>query len=172
MSDAHSEELSSEPALVKAAMILNLIKFVGFADNGSSNSSSNTSGVMPLQLCLLNKSEEVSRALSTLNGKVVQERPLNVKVLEPPETSSNCHILYVPHDEAARFQSFDPASVTMMTISDIAGFAEHQGVVELHVEIGQRPAFLINLGAARKAHLKFPAQVLKLATMVYESLDN
>ena len=70
---------------VKAAMVYNVAKFVEWQGGGGSG---------PMLLCVYGRNPFGS-ALSSLNGKTVNGRPLSVKMISDPSEIEACQILYV-----------------------------------------------------------------------------
>lgn len=158
-----AEEISSDAASVKAALVFNLSKFVSFPE--SSFGSSDTH----LQLCLLDADDALGKALQALMGKKVQERTLDVFVSNDIARLTQCHMIFFSRQQESNFRKLQQtlSSTTVLTMSDIDNFANRGGGIELYVE-NSKPHFKVNVDSIKKARLAVSAQVLKLATIVHD----
>ena len=141
---------------VKAAYLFN---FARFAEWPVSKDDRN------LQLCLIGR-DDFGGSLAALEGKSVQSRTLRVRRVLLEEIDG-CHILFVSESERRRLAMILSMTETqsVLTVSDIDGFAEKGGMVGLQL-VDQRVQFDVNLGALYSANIKLPAQVLKLARLI------
>jgi hypothetical protein len=81
-----------------------------------------------------------------------------------------CQILYMGgwNSRELRRVTESLKGAPILTVSDVDGFAELGGMVQLRLERG-RMRFAINPAAAQRAHLALSAKLLSLAIIVKES---
>lgn len=103
----------------------------------------------------------------TMRGKTVHEKPLVVKRFASLEEAVQSHILFISASEESRLPRLlmllEQAQV--VTVSDIALFAERGGMIALRLE-DKKVRFDINVNAVERAGLKMSSQLLKLAKIV------
>jgi hypothetical protein len=84
-----------------------------------------------------------------------------------------CQVLYVTgvnvRQVHALVDSFKGAAV--LTVSDVHGFAEAGGIVQLRV-VGDKMVFSINPAAAQRVNLALSAKLMKLATLVKDGVPD
>lgn len=143
---------ADEDAL-KAAFIYNLLKFIELP-----RGTAETPGT-PLRLCLLGITENQERSLRMLNGRSAQGR--TIAVID--YAANGCHAVFAGDSVgAARLRAL--AEQGVLTI-DGPGAVDNEGMVGL-VNLEQRIRFEFNLGSARRANIRIPAQLLKLAARI------
>jgi len=150
----------ADDALVKTAFIYNFAKFTRWpletwADSGS-----------PLQLCTTGEDELVG-SLHHLDKETVGGRPVTISIFDPGLGPKACHILYVAASEHRHFTRFiqQTRDAPVLTISEIRGFADSGGIIQLYRD-RQQIRFKINLEVARDRGLNLSAQLLDLAELV------
>jgi hypothetical protein len=84
-----------------------------------------------------------------------------------PGDLSNCQFLFIPRSEAENLGTWltRAESRRLVTVSDIPGFAQLGGMIELPLE-GERVGIVINRSSARKSGFEFNAQLLRLARVI------
>lgn len=154
---ARSQGLTASDAQIKAAFVYNVAKFVEWPP------PSFTSPAAHLQLCVAGRGP-LPNLLSELDGKTVQGRQLNVQLHASSFDPIACHIVFFATGAAS-----PPADVlkalkglAVLTVSDIGGFVEQGGILELVLGDG-RLQFDVNLSAAQQGNLRLSVQLLKLA---------
>lgn len=146
-------------AQVKAAYVLNFAKFTGWpaAALGAGGA---------LQICVYGNAE-TSAAFTGIQGKSVQGRDVQVRLAPRPGDLSACHALYI--DGSERAQSAAALKMVsgrpILTVSDIEGFADAGGMLQL-VLVDGRIRFDANREAARSSGLQLRSQLLSLARMI------
>jgi hypothetical protein len=139
----------AEPNL-KAAIVFTLAKFAEWPASQQPGES--------VALCVQSAGESLNAAFSALDSKLVQGRPLRVRVLGARDDLAGCHIVFT--------SSRPPrAAAGRITVGDGPGFAEAGGMVGL-VKSNERVQLEMNLAAAAGAGIKFSSQVLRLAKLV------
>jgi hypothetical protein len=120
-----------------------------------------------LHYCVASGDGELWREAQALEKSQAQGHSIKVFQVTRPLEVNGCHTLYLPTDLAGPLEPYLAAAerAGALTVSDIAGFAEKGGMVEL-VLISGRYRFDINLGAVKRAHLYVNTNLLKLARSV------
>ena len=145
---------------VKGAMIYKILSYVEWpADLFSSENS-------PLTICVLG-SGPMESAIPLLNGQQQKGRPLMARKITYHEEAKKCNVMLINSSERpqlpALLDKIHP--LPLLTISDLNGFSESGGIIELGKE-GNRIRLEINLAAARQNRIKISSQLLKLARIV------
>jgi len=141
----------SEPAL-KAAIVFTLAKFTEWPAPQQPTDA--------LSLCVVAAPEQMNAAFNALDSKLVQGRPLRVRVLGARNDLAGCHIV---------FASAPPARTVpgRLTVGDAPRFAETGGMVGL-LTANDRVQLEVNVSAATSAGVKFSSQLLRLARVIGE----
>lgn len=143
---------------VKAAMVFNIAKFTEWP-----------SGVREtLKIAVIGKGP-FSGALEGLQGKLIRNRSIKVCRVESPSEVKGCQILVVTRSAESLMGAIALESRThsVLTISDIAGFAKSGGCVGF-IEADGQMRFEVNLSALQRARIQMSSQLLKLAKIVRE----
>jgi len=156
---AQGDAPEAGPHEVKAAFLMH---FVSFVEWGSERGA--------IRLCLIGE-DEVTGVLEMLAGRAVRERTL--EVLRPDDAAhlGSCDVLYLGGSEGARLAELAAvlgSARGVLTVSDIDGFVDAGGMIELVVD-GRRVRFDVNLAAARQSGLRISSKLLRLARRVQES---
>jgi hypothetical protein len=139
----------AEPNL-KAAIVFTLAKFAEWPAGQQPAES--------VSLCVVAAGEPLNSAFSALHSKLVQGRPMHVRLLGARDDLAGCHIVFT--------SSQPPRPVHgRLTVGDGPRFAEAGGMVGL-VTSNERVQLEMNLGVASGAGMKFSSQVLRLAKLV------
>lgn len=147
---------------VKAALLFKLPRFVYLPyleDNA------------PLTLCILD-SNPFGQALQTLAQTPVDGRTVQLHMPRSTSDAQACNLAFLPDSANARnalptrLQAL--AAYPMLTVSDIPGFAQAGGMVELadHPDDQGKVQIVINQSAAASQGIRFNAQLLRLATLL------
>jgi hypothetical protein len=104
-----------------------------------------------------------------MQGRQVQSREIQVRILTRADEWRDCHVLFIPAAEKARGETIlrALAQAPVLTVGDSEEFAQSGGIIGLKLRAG-RVRFDINLAAARKAGLSLSSQLLKLADTVQQ----
>ncbi len=149
---------SLEQARVKAAFVLNFMKFTAWQTGPVTASKT-------IVLCATD-SHPLAGQLHELEGREV--RDLQVRVVHrTADDSPPCDVIFVTRIDDATLNALrrEVAARPILTISDQTGFLEQGGMIEIKLVDG-RTRFDINLLAARAAGLTLSSQLLQLAERV------
>ena len=147
---------------IKAAFLLNFPKFIrwpqssGFAESNS------------LSVCLLGE-DSFGYALSTIDGRMVGKKQVELFYLDAPEQATGCDILFVSDSESEHLKTIGSVlqGSPVLTVSDIPGYADSTGIIEF-VRKGNRVSFRINLKNARREGFEINSSLLTLASEVVQ----
>jgi len=150
-------QTADEPSL-KAAFIYHFAKFTTWPADAFSNSP------QTISFCVIGKHELGTAFDSTLHGKTVAGRPVELKYLERLKKDDVCNVVYVAPSEKNRLKKIVETSAVghALTISDLDGFADAGGMIRL-VKVNDTIKFEINPRAAQDAGLKLSSALLDLA---------
>jgi hypothetical protein len=145
---------------VKAAMVLNFMKFVEWPASAFGSPGD------PIVLSALGD-DPVAASLSSLQGKTVSGRLVVVQMVPTPSELKRCHVVFVGASEKQRLGPVLRAvqGWPALTISDLDGFAGRGGMIGF-TRRDDRVGFEINDEAARKAGLQVSAKLLYLGKVV------
>lgn len=138
---------------MKAVLFYRLSQFVYW--------SPETRVPVPTVLCVVGKSPFGS-AINQLN-----QPGAGIDIRIAPADPGVCHLLFISRSEAGQLDAWlaRTESRRVVTVSDIPGFAQAGGMIELPLE-GERVAIVINRRAALKKGFEFNAQLLRLARVI------
>lgn len=157
--DARADD-ALEQARVKAAFVLNFMKFTAWPEQHATDSGT-------LTLCATER-HPLEGQLHSLEGRDV--RGLRVSVVHrPADEVPACDVVFVTRADGATLATLQHAAAgrPILTISDQPGFIDHGGMIEMKLVAG-RTRFDINLAAARAAGLTLSSQLLQLAERVVQ----
>jgi len=123
---------------------------------------------LPLSVCLLG-SEPFHTHFARLAQAPVDGRPVSYRRLSATSDATPCHYLFISTSHAPHFNQILHTLVNSptVTVSDMPGFAQAGGMVELSRSTPGSPiGVLINRNAARHQDIGFNAQLLRLARVV------
>lgn len=147
---------------LKATFVFNFIKFTEWPGNNSGKSDE------PFVIGIVGKDPFGAALDKVIEGETIHNRKIVVRRFpRMDDAAANSHILFISVSEERNLDAIlkllDGQAV--LTVSDIARFAERGGVVELKKD-GNRIVFEINLSSAKRGGLNMNAQLLKLAKAV------
>ena len=145
---------------IKAGFLYNFLKFIEWP----SDVLPETSGT--INICVLG--DELAReAFESLNGKMVKDRRLAVRRLEPVKDLLSCHVLFIGASEEKRFPQIMQSlrGLRVLTVGEIERFAQSGGIINFVTE-RNKVRFEINVDSAARAGLKVSSQLLSLAKVV------
>jgi len=145
---------------LKAAFIYQISRFVEWPPSPVAGA--------PLRLCVFG-GNTFGTALDTIRNKPVDERKMEVSLLDMNADIRECNMLFIAAPAEKHLERIAALSrgAGMLTIGDTQGFAQRGAMVNFFVENG-KIRFEINLEASRRAGLKISSQLLKLARIVRE----
>lgn len=147
---------------IKAALLYKFSKFVEWPKTAFRDKRT------PFGICVIGH-DPFGSTLDAISDRRMHERRTIVRRLESGALrQQSCHTLFIPTSERSRLQSIllSIDNLPILTISDFDTFAERGGIIELK-KTNQRIRFEVNIDAAHDAGLQISAQLLRLATVVY-----
>ena len=116
-----------------------------------------------LEVCLIGN-DDFLPALQTLQGKMVNERRINIHMLANPSDAKECNVLFIAEVDRAEFALLkqEIAGLPILTVTDNEQLAKSGIVITLRPE-HQRLVFAIDTNAAKAAKLNISARLLRLA---------
>ena len=155
-----AQAASSAEHEIKAAFMYNFAKFVQWP------AASFGGPQAPLIVCVMGE-DGLGPALDTIDHKVAQGHEVRVRRRVRLDDAKSCHILFIAASERGRLPAILRAlnGASVLTISDIDGFAEAGGVIGLY-NVDNKVQFSINPEQARSGSLQINSQLLKLAKIV------
>lgn len=144
---------------LKAAYLYNFAKFTEWP-------AGTLGGAGPVTLCVAGR-DPFGDALTGLETKTVQSRPVRVRRNVRPDDVRGCQIVFVTEGDDRRMQEMVHAAevAAALTVSDVDGFVDQGGMIGLATR-DNRILFDVNLDAAHRAGLRMSSQMLKLARTV------
>jgi hypothetical protein len=100
-------------------------------------------------------------------GKLVNNRPIQIRKTSDSSALRACHMIFVPLAETRRFLELSTqlAASGIVTVGESEGFASQGGVINFIVE-DNKVRFEINTRAAARAQIRLSSRLLQLATIV------
>lgn len=152
----------SREQMLKAAVVYKVAKFATWPQGEEVGEDGG------FHLCHLGHSASMRHALSGLAGKELAGNEVHMPHGEENAAQiDECQLVFIT--DLARDELVGVLAPLknrpILTISDVAGFAESGGMLEL-VRRDGKLGFVINLPASRAAGLMFAAPLLKLATVI------
>lgn len=146
---------------VKAVFLYNFAKFVEWPGNSFTSPSD------PICICILGPNPFGDALSEAVRGKVLEGRPVVVRLIADLPPKSNCQILFINSSSRKLFRSMGGALKDggILTVGDTPGFIDDGGVINFKLE-GGRIRFEINVEAAGKARLSISSKLLSLAQNV------
>jgi hypothetical protein len=147
---------------LKAAFLFNFIKFTEWPADESNKSDE------PFVIGVLGKDPFGGALDKVTEGETIHSRKIVVRrFTRIDDLAASSPIVFISVSEERNLDAIlkllDGQAV--LTVSEIASFAERGGIVELKKD-GNRIVFEINLSAVKRAGLNMNAQLLKLAKVV------
>jgi hypothetical protein len=144
---------------VKSALLFRLPQFVYRPDDADD----------PLMTICLLGSNPFGGALEKLAQTPIDGRKIWYRKLASTAEANACDFIFISRSEVGNLDAILRVlgRSTVVTVSDIAGFARAGGMVEFSLAPdGAAVAILINRKAAQKQNIEFNAQLLRLARVV------
>lgn len=145
---------------LKAGVLYHIIEYVEWPKGALSNNPP------AIQIGLIGQIP-FADALEVLNGKVIQGRELIVKRVSDAQTAADCQVLFIGASEKPRIPEIVAGlkDRPVLTISEVAGFAEQGGMVNL-IAGPNHIVMEINREVASRARLSMSSQLLKMAKLI------
>ena len=141
----------------KAGFVLNFMRYVEWPERVFAARDT------PLLLCVLGR-DEVATALTALDGRQVQGRPIAIRRLTSQDEARSCQVLFIAESEARRLALVlrAVAGLPVLTVSDADAFIDAGGAIGI-VRGDGRLQFEVNRASLDQAQLKASSNLLKLA---------
>jgi hypothetical protein len=103
-------------------------------------------------------------------GKQIDSKNIKIKYANAPDKIEDTTILYIANANAEQLTAIlkKVDQKNTLTVSDIRGFAEKGGVMQVYIA-SQKAKLKINLDAANKEDIKIKASLLRIAEVIKES---
>ncbi|MEO7598803.1 MAG: YfiR family protein [Opitutus sp.] len=152
---------------IKAVFLYNFTRFVDWP------SHSLETGSAPFVIGILGTDPFGTVLDEVVRGEKSNDRPLVVKRFDRLEAVTNCHVLFVSRSETARLPAILKylATQSVLSVSDIDGFAEAGGMIAL-VTANGKVRLKVNLDSARQAHLGISSKLLRPSQLVSSPKPN
>jgi hypothetical protein len=143
---------------VKAVCLLNTARFVGWPEASFGGAEA------PLIIGILGESPLGPVLAEAVKGETVRKRPITVRIVSLADAATRCHMLFISRSERERLGPIlrSLAGSSILTVSEIDGFAKNGGIIGLTMENG-KIRFDVSPEAAVRAKLKIDSQLLRLA---------
>jgi len=142
---------------VEAAYLYNFGKFVRWPDGGHG----------PLQICVAGQDAFGQTVTKLTSGEQIDGRALQVRVVERPELTAGCSILFVGSPDRAHLEPWLAATAgkPVLTVGDGADFLDRGGMIQF-VQVEDHVRFSVNLNAANRCGVELSSELLKVAVRV------
>lgn len=116
-----------------------------------------------LELCHMGNGD-FGATLASLQDKLVNNRRINVRRIDAPGETKDCHVLFVTDVELSHIPRImsEVAGQPVLTVTDDENVARAGAAIYMRPE-QQRLVFEINNSAARRVNLNISARLLRLA---------
>ncbi len=154
-------EIDFDEYQTKAAYLYNFAKFVSWPPNAFADPGE------PLTVCILGQDPLGTALLRMAQGKMVDGRPLAVRVLPNPRQVGKCQMLFIAASEKKRLWMLldQLAGTSILTVGEIDEFTAVGGMVNLKRN-GARVRIQVALDAVEHARLSISSRLLSLAEIV------
>lgn len=150
---------------LKAAFLYNFAKFVEWPPAKTPRADS------PLVIGVIGKDPFGSDLENTLQGKLVEQRPITIRRFNSLGDLAGCHILFIASSEQDRLGEILHAAreMSVLTVADGGEFTGQGVAIGFRLQ-GGMIRFLINPNAAERAGIRISSKLLRLAQIVSEDL--
>jgi hypothetical protein len=154
----HAHADSANEAELKAAYLLNFAMFVQWPASDRSS----------FVICQYG-SDSLGSGATALTRRSLHGRPISVRKVTGKELA-DCAVLFIPAAERARIRDLTQSlrGNHVLTVSDADGAAHEGATIGLSVN-GQKIAFEVNVGEAKRNNLVISAKLLSLAQTVMDA---
>ena len=145
---------------VKAVFLFNFAQFVSWPSREAPDA--------PFVIGILGDDPFGSYLDETVRGEKVNNRSLSIERFHHGAEPRNCHILFISQSERDRAGQIvsNLRGRSILTVSDIEGFAGLGGMVELFTE-KTKIRMRINLDAVKAGNLKISSKLLRVAELTH-----
>jgi hypothetical protein len=160
--DVSVSEASEDVELhIKAAYLLNFARFIEWPRSSAEALDH------PVVIAVLGHDSITAALATTVQGKNIKGRPINVREFASLDRIGSCDILFIPRSEAKRLRSVlaDLSGKPILTVGEGSGFMGQGGIIEFQL-IDDTLRFSINVGPADRSGLKISSELLRVAYSV------
>ncbi len=149
----HAREALPEYTL-KAAYLYNFALLTEWPDDTLGNN---------INLCFI-ANEDFGRAIDSIDGKQINNRPINIRPIVSVEQTASCNIIFIGQVAQTRLTQLISKIATqpILTVTDDEQLAKTGACIFVRPE-GQRLVFEINTEVAQTAKLNISSRLLRLA---------
>lgn len=153
---AHAYADVSSESQLKAAFLINFLKYVEFPPGTASTAT----------ICLFGR-DTLGPYLASFEGRSIAGKELRVRRVSGPDQLAGCQLLFMPDTEEARFPIALRwvEAMPVLTVSDVDIFTRQGGGIAL-VRAEGRLQFDVNADAMSRVGLKPSSQMMRLARQV------
>lgn len=151
---------------VKAAFLLNFLKFVEWPQDGAQAVKAGA----PLIVGVYGENPFGAALESTFSGKTVDGHPVQLRYCNTEEEAGTCHLVFVSNGRKLTPLLENLQSKNVLTVGESGDFVRAGGVIRFVID-DERVRFEISLAAADRARLRISAKLLQLARKVYRKGD-
>jgi hypothetical protein len=146
---------------VKAAYMYNLAKFVDWPAQASDRS------MQPIVFCVLGQTPLSSPLRDALEGRVVDQRPLQFRPLTDSKQAGACQVLFIGSPDKKQLrQTLDEVKLLhVLTVGEADNFTNEGGIIRFFLDSG-RVRLEFNLDAADDAKLHISSRLLSLGRIL------
>lgn len=158
-----AEEFSMDE--VKAVYLLNFTNYIIWPEEEFSNP------IEPFNYCLFNGDSLIREPLvEALQGEVVEQHNIQLKIISSIPTVKDCQVVYIDKQQGLHVSDIllELAGAAVLTVSDMTGFAEAGGGIELISKTG-RVKLLINIKKVNEARLDVSSKLLRVADLINDA---
>lgn len=156
-----AENILAREYFLKAAFLYNFARLVDWPDGTFQTDSDQ------FQLCLIG-TDPFAEALHPIQNKKVRGHPLRIQRIMSLNDVQQCHMLFISRSEKNRLNEIIQATSAypILTVSELADFAEHKGHIRLFVSNNNKLSLEVNLNAIKASNLNISSRILSLAKIV------
>jgi len=143
---------------VEAVYLYNFAKFVRWPA-GSPGATVN--------ICVAAQRAFVDSLTRVVSGELIDTRSITVRTIQRPEDETPCNILFIDDSAKQHLGGLlsSASGKPILTVSDIPGFLDHGGMIQL-LQIDNRVRFSVDLRPAARSEIAFSSELLKVAVTV------
>lgn len=155
---------AEEEALVKSAFVFNFAKFTRWPEYTWDFDDSS------FVVCTAGE-DQVAKILKQLTGESVQNRIVQVLNFYKVSEDSNCNLIYVANDPDVDVNAIlkSRCCESILTVSDVDGFASRGGMIEMYTDANNKIHFKINRDVVVLSGLNISSRLLSLAEIVEDA---
>jgi hypothetical protein len=147
---------------VKAVLVVNLVRFVEWPESAFETTNS------PIVIGIIGKDPFGQNIDEAVKGETHNGRAMKVERFSAIDPARLPQLLFISASERSRLprilKSLDHKPV--LTVSDIDEFTTNDGMVQIYVNVQNRPRLRINLDAAKAQRLSIAPKLLQIAELV------